>query len=76
MIGEGVIFEIVNKKWDFTVDAFLQDGVPILKHEIGIAVIGGKAGGERLRQLPAEWRDNVRWRNADAFFRLQAPVIA
>jgi predicted TIM-barrel fold metal-dependent hydrolase len=31
---------------------------------------------QTLRQLPAEWRDNVRWRNADAFFRLLAPVCA
>ncbi len=31
---------------------------------------------QTLRQLPAEWRDNVRWRNADAFFRLLTPVRA
>ncbi len=31
---------------------------------------------QTLRQLPAEWRDNVRWRNADAFFRLLSPVRA
>jgi predicted TIM-barrel fold metal-dependent hydrolase len=29
---------------------------------------------QTLRQLPAAWRDNVRWRNAQAFFRL--PVAA
>jgi predicted TIM-barrel fold metal-dependent hydrolase len=31
---------------------------------------------QTLRQLPPEWRDNVRWRNADAFFRLLTPVRA
>ena len=27
---------------------------------------------QTVRQLPAEWRDNVRWRNAHDFFRLPA----
>jgi predicted TIM-barrel fold metal-dependent hydrolase len=27
---------------------------------------------QTLRQLPAEWRDGVRWRNAHEFFRLPA----
>jgi predicted TIM-barrel fold metal-dependent hydrolase len=31
---------------------------------------------QTLRQLPAEWRDNVRWRNAAAFFQLPVPVVA
>jgi predicted TIM-barrel fold metal-dependent hydrolase len=31
---------------------------------------------QTLRQLPAQWRDNVRWRNAQAFFRLPAAVAA
>ena len=31
---------------------------------------------QTLRQLPAEWRDNVRWRNAQEFFRLPVPAVA
>ena len=31
---------------------------------------------QTLRQLPAEWRDNIRWRNATEFFRLPVPVAA
>ncbi|HEY1368641.1 MAG TPA: amidohydrolase family protein [Gaiellaceae bacterium] len=31
---------------------------------------------QTLRQLPAEWRDNVRWRNAQSFFRLPVPAAA
>jgi uncharacterized protein len=31
---------------------------------------------QTLRQLPAEWRDNVRWRNAQDFFRLPALAAA
>ena len=31
---------------------------------------------QTLRQLPAEWRDNIRWRNATDFFRLPVPVAA
>jgi uncharacterized protein len=30
---------------------------------------------QTLRQLPADWRDNVRWRNAHSFFRLPAPAL-
>ncbi|TMM12647.1 MAG: amidohydrolase [Actinobacteria bacterium] len=29
---------------------------------------------QTLRQLPAEWRDGVRWRNAQEFFRLPVPA--
>jgi predicted TIM-barrel fold metal-dependent hydrolase len=31
---------------------------------------------QTLRQLPAEWRDGVRWRNAQRFFRLPVPAAA
>jgi predicted TIM-barrel fold metal-dependent hydrolase len=31
---------------------------------------------QTLRQLPAEWRDGVRWRNAQSFFRLPVPAAA
>jgi predicted TIM-barrel fold metal-dependent hydrolase len=31
---------------------------------------------QTLRQLPAEWREGVRWRNAQQFFRLPAPALA
>ena len=31
---------------------------------------------QTLRQLPGEWRDNVRSRNAQDFFRLPAPAVA
>ena len=31
---------------------------------------------QTLRQLRREWRDNVRWRNAAAFFRLPVPAPA
>ena len=31
---------------------------------------------QTLRQLPDEWRDNVRWRNAAGFFRLPVPAAA
>jgi hypothetical protein len=31
---------------------------------------------QTLRQLPAAWRDGVRWRNAQEFFRLPSPVPA
>jgi uncharacterized protein len=31
---------------------------------------------QTLRQLPAEWRDGVRWRNAAEFFRLRVPEPA
>jgi predicted TIM-barrel fold metal-dependent hydrolase len=31
---------------------------------------------QTLRQLPAEWREGVRWRNAQRFFRLPAPAPA
>ncbi len=27
---------------------------------------------QTLRQLPADWRDSVRWRNSQEFFRLPA----
>ena len=30
---------------------------------------------QTLRQLPSEWRDNVRWRNAHGFFRLPAHAL-
>jgi predicted TIM-barrel fold metal-dependent hydrolase len=31
---------------------------------------------QTLRQLPESWRENVRWRNASTFFRLEVPVAA
>jgi predicted TIM-barrel fold metal-dependent hydrolase len=31
---------------------------------------------QTLAQLPVEWRDNVRWRNAVDFFRLPTPAVA
>jgi len=31
---------------------------------------------QTLRQLPEEWRDHVRWRNASSFFRLPSQVAA
>ena len=31
---------------------------------------------QTLRQLPAEWRDRVRWKNARDFFRLPVPAAA
>jgi predicted TIM-barrel fold metal-dependent hydrolase len=31
---------------------------------------------QTLRQLPAEWRDGVRWRNAAEFFRVRVPEPA
>jgi predicted TIM-barrel fold metal-dependent hydrolase len=31
---------------------------------------------QTLRQLPAEWRESLRWQNAQKFFRLPAPALA
>jgi hypothetical protein len=31
---------------------------------------------QTLPQLPSRWRDRVRWRNAQQFFRVSAPAAA